>query len=370
MPKSIPDLLSQINAELKSAKCGIVVCLRGDRLSLRGTFPPKPNSTKTKPHQQYLALGIYANPAGFKRAKSEALRVGGLIACKEFDWSEWLEPEPLSPSDSKKIADFLQEFESDYFSRKARTAKTETTFKDYLKSWEEFSDRQKPLSTETILEAVRSTPPDSHKRKRTCMAMKSLAKFARIQIDLKPYQGKYSPYTAIQERDLPSDEFIEEWRELIPNPAWKWAYGIIATYGIRSHELFYLDTSLLHEPPGILIVLPGAKNDNRHKVWPCLPEWWEKWKLWETDLPNCSGPDNSALGHRVSRAFNRYNVPFPPYNLRHAWAVRTAVAGLDPAIAARMMDHSLDVHTKLYHRWIGDKHFQQAWENMRFSKER
>jgi len=354
--------LTQVNAELKAAKCGVMVCLRGDRLSLRGSLPPKPNSGRTKNHQQYLALGIFANPAGFKRAKSEALRISGLIACKEFTWSEWLEPE-LDP-DNRPISDWLDRFEQDYFNKRARTPKTITSFQDYLKAWELFSNKRSPLTKDSILAEVIKSDPDSRHRKRACIALGALAKFAGIDIDLKPYQGKYSPYTAINSKNLPNDELIVEWRNMIPNPAWQWAYGIMATYGIRNHELFYLDTSLLHEAPGILIVLPGGKTNKLRKVWPCLAEWWSEWKLWETDLPNCTGKSNTDLGQRVTRAFGRYNIPFSPYDLRHSWAIRTAVYGLDAAIAARMMDHSVDVHTKLYHRWIGDQHFQQAWENM------
>ncbi|WP_334981841.1 hypothetical protein [Nostoc sp.] len=59
-------------------------------LSLRATLPPKPGSSKTKPYQQYLALGIYANPAGLQRVEAEAKIVGGLLARGEFDWSRYL----------------------------------------------------------------------------------------------------------------------------------------------------------------------------------------------------------------------------------------------------------------------------------------
>ncbi|MEH2156484.1 hypothetical protein [Nostoc sp.] len=61
-----------INDRLKKALIGVRVEARGDRLSLRATLPPKPGSNKTKPYQQYLALGICANPAGLQRAEAEA----------------------------------------------------------------------------------------------------------------------------------------------------------------------------------------------------------------------------------------------------------------------------------------------------------
>ncbi len=308
--KSDSDWLNEINSELKSQLCGVVVYIRGERLYLRGTFPPKPNSSKTKPHQQDLALKIYANPAGLKRAAAEALRVGGLLACKQFNWDEWLEPKPTA--DSIPIKDWLDRFEQDYFQKRARTPKTQTSFRDYLKAWELFCDKRSPLTKDSILAAVYSSEPDSRSRKRACIAIGALAKFAGMEIDLKPYQGKYSPYTALESKDLPSDELIIQWQALIPNPAWQWAYGIMATYGIRNHELFYLDTSLLAEPPGILIVRPGGKPNKFRKIWPCKSDWWEKWQLWDVHLPECSGKSNTDLGPRVTRAFRRYQIPFSP----------------------------------------------------------
>lgn len=63
---------------------------------------------------------------------------------------------------------------------------------------------------------------------------------------------------------------------------------------------------------------------------------------------------NSNKGNRVSAWFKDRGVPFPPYNLRHAYAVRQIMYGLDLSIAARMMGHSVKEHTDTYHRWITD----------------
>jgi|GEM_PF-4931012 len=79
-----------INERLRSAQVGVFVEQKGKRLYLRATLPPKPGSKKTKPHQQFVSLQIYANPAGLMRAEAEARKIGGLIACKEFDWIPYL----------------------------------------------------------------------------------------------------------------------------------------------------------------------------------------------------------------------------------------------------------------------------------------
>ena len=53
-------------------------------------------------------------------------------------------------------------------------------------------------------------------------------------------------------------------------------------------------------------------------------------------------------------------LPLNPYDLRHAWAVRTIHIGLPDTVAARMMGHSVTVHTKTYHHWITRRDQQMA----------
>ena len=64
---NIQAKLNQANGRLRSGKIGVRIEVRGDRLYLRATFPPKPGSTKQQPCQQRLALGFHANPSGFRR---------------------------------------------------------------------------------------------------------------------------------------------------------------------------------------------------------------------------------------------------------------------------------------------------------------
>ena len=58
--------------------------------------------------------------------------------------------------------------------------------------------------------------------------------------------------------------------------------------------------------------------------------------------------------------FRRYDLPITPYDLRHAWAVRTIHVGLPDTVAARMMGHSVTIHTRTYHHWITRRDQQQA----------
>ncbi|HAJ63153.1 MAG TPA: hypothetical protein DCP31_31235, partial [Cyanobacteria bacterium UBA8543] len=97
-------------------------------------------------------------------------------------------------------------------------------------------------------------------------------------------------------------------------------------------------------------------------VWPFPLEWWERWQLWDVYLPAVTGQCNADYGRRVQQFFKRSGIPFRPYDLRHAWAVRTLEYGLDLTLAAQQMGHSVAIHTCVYHHWISEKHHQRAFD--------
>ena len=118
----------------------------------------------------------------------------------------------------------------------------------------------------------------------------------------------------------------------------------------------------------VIRVLPTTKT-GEHQVWPFHPEWVDRFNL--RDLasnaqalpPVCTDLCHTTLqqvGRRVAEQFRRYNVPLTPYDLRHAWAVRTIHIGLPDTVAARMMGHSVAIHTRTYHHWITRRDQQQA----------
>jgi hypothetical protein len=46
--------------------------------------------------------------------------------------------------------------------------------------------------------------------------------------------------------------------------------------------------------------------------------------------------------------------------MRHAWAIRTLIFELDISWAARMMGHSVKIHSDVYHHWISQKQMLAA----------
>jgi integrase len=352
--------IAQANGRLKAAKVGAVIQRIGDRLAIRATFPPRPDSDREKPYQQRLFLGYHANPTGISLAEAEARKIGALIDCGEFKWEPYLRNKS---EDAGTVKELIARFEAEYFAKRARSPKTETTWNKEYKAVFSRLPLDQVLTAEILREVVLATEPDTRTRQRFCMVTAALAKFAGIEFDAQAYRGKYSP-KHVTPRDLPDDRLIAEWFHRLENPAWQWVYGAIATYGLRPHEAFYLD---LADFP-IVTVTEGKTG--RRRVWPCYAEWAEQFGVREMKLPAVTGRNNSELGERAARYFKRAGLPFVLYDLRHCWAVRTLEFGLDLSLASQQMGHSAQVHTDTYHAWISERHHQRAYEAIMMRSDR
>lgn len=353
--------LNKINQQLKQKKAGVAIIQKGQRLYLQATLPGKPGTNKL-PHQQQLSLGIYANKDGLLHAKAEALRLSGLLATKSFSWELYGVTSPTSPPPSNTVKDLVQQYEIQYFSQRERNPKTLTTWdKDYRLTFLKLPQDQ-PLTLETLIKTVEQTRPNSRSRKRYVMALSALAKFAEIDPEpIKVLVGHYSP-TALKPRQLPDDDRIVQMQSLFRSPSWKWVYGILACYGLRPHEVFSINLDRLQSKDYCLEVTDGKTGPRI--VYPLPVSWWNEWRLYEPVLPDVSGKSNSELGNRVTQTFRRNKIPFRAYDLRHAWAVRSLVMGLDLTLASQQMGHSVAVHSQIYHHWISEAIHRAAFEQL------
>ncbi|MEG3988452.1 hypothetical protein QUA13_15090 [Microcoleus sp. S28C3] len=79
-------------------------------------------------------------------------------------------------------------------------------------------------------------------------------------------------------------------------------------------------------------------------------------------LPNIKtdGKNNQELGEKITPGIRNQGVNLTPYHLCDASAVRGSVLGIDPAILARWMVHSLQVHCDKYHHHISKRDFETA----------
>jgi integrase len=369
---SIDDRLTTLNQRLKIAQLGVQVERRGQKLSLRATLPPRPGSPRLKPHQQRISLNLPATPAGLKQAEQEAKVVAAQLIQNTFSWRDYLpilDGKRLSQLEfADKVAAFRQDLlgRSPHRSASAR-ANWDTAYAPYLRKLEATIAAHPHLSlTEALYKTVEATPAHRRSRQTCCTALSAFAAYLNLDLprDLKTYWGTYTA-TQTQARDLPSDEDIVAIFDTIPNPTWRFVYGVMATYGLRNHEVFFCNYQSLQNPDSaaVIEVLETTKT-GRHEVWPFYPEWVTRFQLQEVCLPpintDLSQTTLQRIGQRVSAQFKRYGIPFSPYDLRHAWAVRTIHVGLPDTVAAQMMGHSVAIHNRTYHRWMTHRDQQRA----------
>jgi integrase len=188
-------------------------------------------------------------------------------------------------------------------------------------------------------------------RQLACIRLEQFAKWAELDVRLKPYRGKYSPRQV--DRSIPSDEVIESAMQAIANPDWKWAAGMMATFGLRDHECWFV--SLQQDADGWLAVVSDGKTGGR-SVRPLHPHWVELFDLSNGKAPDIQVRSHDEYGERMARQFKRCNIPFTPYELRHAYAIRSSVVYKIPVpVSAAHMGHSPEVHSRIYNKHLSEE---------------
>ena len=385
--------LAQANQALAQAGVSLRIELRGQRLGLRGPLPCRRGSGRHP--VQRISLGLPADTAGLELARERLKEVLRQLQQGRFAWSAWGVQQAQPPSTSTSTSPStswlpaatqpaagdllgLAAFDAAFFAdprRRRNPAGCRTTWSSaylpYLRRLAAVAaERDLPLGLPLLEMALESYAASSRSRQQCGTALAALAR--HFELDLPDnWSERAAGYGlhAAQFRRLPGDPQILLWAEQIPNPTWRLAYGLMATYGLRNHEVFFCDLSAL-APGGdrVIRVLPTSKT-GEHQVWPFQPDWVEHFGLEQlggsqpplpavaTDLRQTT---LQQVGRRVAEQFRRYELPITPYDLRHAWAVRTIHIGLPDTVAARMMGHSVAIHTRTYHHWITRRDQQQA----------
>ncbi|MFN7897372.1 MAG: site-specific integrase [Cyanobacteriota bacterium] len=392
-PPIEPSLAAAVrhhNGLLAAEGCALRLEIRGGRLGLRGPLPDRLGGGQAR--VQRLSLGLTASPTGLTIALERLARLRQELASGRFQWHEWkrasssaVEGGPAAGGSIagglafRPLAEQLEAFEVAFRNdpkRRRRPAGSRSTwaaaYRPYLRRLAAYAAEQQPgrLDADLLVEVLESYELSSRSRQQCGVALAALARHLQLELpdDWRDRAAGYGLHLT-RFRPLPTDSQILELVLQIPNPRWRLAYGLMATYGLRNHEVFFCDGSAL--APGadrVLRVLPTSKT-GEHQVWPFQPEWIDHFDLERL------GRDPKALpivnldlrrttlqqvGRRVAEQFRRYGLPITPYDLRHAWAVRTIHIGLPDTVAARMMGHSVAIHTRTYHHWITRRDQQQA----------
>ena len=372
--------INNVNDKFATKGSKLRIEKRGQRLNIRGSLPSKNDKNNFK--VQRISLGLKADISGLEEAKKKLQLINLQIELNQFEWINWInntnKKEIQNDSEFSTRIDKFEEYffkeEKNQYLTSTRKTTWRSSYKPYLKRILNiyYSSTNEDLEN-IFLETLKTYKEGSRSRKQCATSLSVLANFLDIKLpeDWKLNAKGYGLNKA-SFRDLPTDDVIEKLWEKIPNKSWKFVFGLMATYGLRNHEVFFCDLeSLRNFGDKIIRVLPTTKT-GEHQVWPFHPEWVEKFEL--SNLGNNPEllPDikrdlrNTTLqniGKKITDQFKRYALQIRPYDLRHAWAVRTIFYDLPDTVAARMMGHSVSLHTQTYHHWITKRDQQQAVNN-------
>jgi integrase len=152
---------------------------------------------------------------------------------------------------------------------------------------------------------------------------------------------------------------------------WRYAFQLIAAYGLRPVELLHLQL----RPDGQLWCnyqkRSGGGTTKPRPLRALHPEWEEAWELPQR---MASGDALPPLGGGVAEAARRYLVrqaAWQPlaksgctaYAFRHGYALRAHQSyGLSPRVAAALMGHSVETHQRVYGTWTDQDTIDAAIE--------
>jgi len=237
---------------------------------------------------------------------------------------------------------------------------------DYQRHLKQLSELTGAVTPSKVQRWVEQEPHDSRERRRKLVTLNRIIELG-VQIDvlwLTRVRGEcsYNGQRSLNPRRLPTDAQIKAFVDAVPNPLWQRVYGLIATYGLRPHEVFALESK--PDSDGFLEISDISKT-GYHVVMPAHPEWVEHWGLIDVELPaHQSQMCLKQLGKKVTTdLYRRRNLTTwaqaKAYDLRHAWAARIHTnerySHIGIVSAARMMGHTEKVHRETYLRWVEKK---------------
>lgn len=351
------------NSALRERGYRVSLELHQGLIRLRATLPPKPSDPPSAPwKQRRISTGV-RYPDQASDAVKQAEQLGAAIELtlrtrEPFDWSAWDRPSagsnrvPVGTSASISGVDALRQTELWWAQQKRRSQSAVTTWDvDYARPLSPLLKIER-LQPQNLLDLVSATKPCTRARKRCSQAAATVAKVlemsAELQQQIRDLGKGYSPLTDTAPRDVPSDGELMSFIDALPAD-WQWPVGICAVYGARPHEALLYAEVLASK----LLAISGGKTGARMSF--ALPAAWiERWELTRKRLPAIDFTGgNKKVGSQMSIFFRSVNASFQPYDVRHAYAVRTIYfPKISPSMGAKSMGHSLQVHFQIYQKWF------------------
>jgi integrase len=195
-------------------------------------------------------------------------------------------------------------------------------------------------------------------------------------LDLTPYVGRRREGAAIT-TPLTVPEILAM-VEAIPDPRWRFAFQLMAAYGLRPEELQHLELRSGRLWCAYSKVTSRGRTEPRPlRILPCDP-WAAAWGLEASYRDDRLPPMRPGFGAEcmgiymrrrqlwceLRRRYEAQGEKLVLYSCRHAYAHRahTLCPALPTKFVAAAMGHSLETHLQAYSRWIGDDEVDAAFE--------
>jgi integrase len=172
-------------------------------------------------------------------------------------------------------------------------------------------------------------------------------------------------------------EHILQVVEGIPDPRWRFAFQLMAAYGLRPEELQHLEKRGGQLWSTYEKVTPRGKTAPRQlRLLPC-DDWAEGWKLVDRFHADRLPPMRPGYGAEdlgqymrrkkqwdaLRRSYEADGEKLVLYSCRHGYAHRAhIICDLAPKVAAAAMGHSVETHLAAYSRWCSDATVDDAFE--------
>ncbi|BAY85933.1 hupL element site-specific recombinase XisC [Calothrix parasitica NIES-267] len=386
--------LLEVNQRLKASKIKVTLSVTGGAIQLVATLPLKPGDThkQGKDKKQYkISLGISASFDGLKTAEEEAHQLGKLMARHIFQWTDKYLGQQALKSRNITYDEFYSQLEDRYFSKRKKTLKSEHTFHSLRYSFHKALIGDEIINADTLKKRILSTQ-EPYTRNKTIRAVDFICNELQIEANFNDLKLKQKP----KQRDIPSDSVIAKsillfderikvisryGSKTVPkNRAMKFIYKLLAIYGLRPREII--------NHPDLHWLMSSENNYNTFKVhesnktgyrevFPFVPEWIELFDI-KNDFEGYIALKSFSQWNSerqltdkvsaISKYFSSTKIPFVPYDLRHACAIRAQLQGVPIKAAADNLGHTVEEHTKTYQRWFSLENrrtaFNQTFEDI------
>ncbi len=313
---------------------------KSDRLYLSATCPCKDGSPGKR--QYDITLGMDATPSNYKLAYQKKGRLEKSLKDGTFAWADWITEKDKNVTWQKAIAKLYR--------KKVLLGRTsESTWEVNYMGTLKLLDQSRQVTTTTIKDALSQYRRDQYTYKKLYYLLKDIASLTGVpfpEVGVPTYGKKQIVH------EVPSDQEIVRWVLEAGEPH-SWYFGMMATYGLRPHEV---EKSRMVEDH-LLQVFDETKTGYRTVV-PCPDEWVELFNLQnrrERAPSNRVQPRPDEVAQFLIRKKNEMGIPWRPYSLRHAFAARlwkTGGSHLDVYAAAKVMGHSMKEHIETYRSHI------------------